>query len=148
MLYFEKYLPVVLSLILSITFFWKYDHIVDANKLVNNLVDSSFVINGVLIGFLLTITTLLHTINTRRMAFVKDLGGFPKVVKYLNLAIYFNLFSITIYLFLPFFNFIDVIKQSSLKDSIILFLILYTWLLNIRFTLIFISLIVDRKSNN
>lgn len=145
MIVIERFDPLAISVIISILFGLYYSCFVSPSLLLKDLISSSFVVNGVLIGFLLTITTLLHTINTRRMKFVKSMGGYSRVVKYLNTAIYLNLVSITLYLVMPFFGFAYNIFSDVCRDGILLFLVLYTWFANIRFTLIFISLIVDKE---
>lgn len=142
-MFFEKYTPILLSLLSTSIFLACYKGLENPTKLIEDLVDSSFVINGVLIGFLLTITTLLHSITTRRMGFVKSLGGYGRLIRYLNLSLYLNLISLTIYLFQPLINFVISVQLNLWIEGFLFFLILYTWTANVRFTLMFISLLAD-----
>jgi len=143
--YHERFHPLFYSFIATCVFFYFYEKIETVDIIISKLIDSSFVINGVLIGFLLTITTLISTITSRRMKFVKDSGTFPRIIKYLHYAIYFCIISISLSMATPILNLIIPNDCTMYFNCFMFGVIIFTWLLNIRFTIIFIKLLVDKE---
>jgi hypothetical protein len=144
----EKYYPVFFAVVIAALFYCYQKKIDNIDETVKKLLDSALAICGALLGFLLTILTLINTIDTRRMRFVKSGGFYPQLIRYLKIALFANLISISIYFFLPIiFSFKGI---SNLKDNVytaIVFIISFTWVANIRFSVIFIRLMTDPKEH-
>jgi hypothetical protein len=146
MYYIEKYYPFTLALLL--TFLVKeFQHfLVDFAKLIPSIATNSLTISGTLLGFLLTILTIINTINTRRMQFVKDSGHFPRLVSFLNWAIKANIL-VVITSFLVIFldrGKIDL-KYMNYYDLSFIFISLFAIFLTVRFAAIFIKLLADKN---
>lgn len=144
--FLAKYYPYFLS-ILIIWIFYKFN-----NKFINllnfgSLISSSMVVFSVLLGFLLTITTLLHTIDNTAMRTLKKTKQYGDLLHYLNYSIYFSLLISTTSLSIPILKSIllnlnvDIIFWSK---YLMLFLILTTLILTIRFITVFISLMTSK----
>ena len=141
--YFEKYYPVSLAFFLSITFYTTYNCLHDVDKIVHDLISSSLTIFPVLLGFLLTILTIINAIDTRRMRFVKESGSYPLLIDYLRKSLILDILSITTCFIFPFLQFTEITFFKQQVFTILIFLFVYTWVSNIRFSIIFIKLLVD-----
>jgi|GEM_PF-4969096 len=140
----EKFWPLLLTIIALIIFYKYQDKIKDLDKTIDKLLETSLAVSGALLGFLLTILTIINSISTRRMHFVKTGGGFPLLNHYLKMAIWFDLINISTFFIYPLmasYNFI--INYISYIKIGVVGIIIFTWLLNIRFSLIFIKLLTD-----
>lgn len=124
---------------------WKYLYLLkNPANLVSDLSDDTVGIGTTLLGFFLTILTLLHTIDTRRMRFIRQMGAYPSLVQYLKEAILFNFLLIIVSLFL------NALSNSTMIDSlpkyaIIGFIVTFTLTLttSLRFAAIFTKLISE-----
>lgn len=142
--FFEKYYPYIFSLLVVTGVFFFKNHITHINQAFDQIVNNSLSVSGTLIGFFLTILTIINTITTRRMKFIRDAGLFPRLLGYLNTTILWHLLVISIGLFLPIIRQIYILKANAFEGKIlILFVIVLSWTLSIRFTLIFIRLLHD-----
>jgi len=145
----ERYYPIVLSLLLSILFYEFQDRLEGLEEILKRFLDASLAICGALLGFLLTILTIINTIETRRMRFVRDAGKLPLLNHYLKVALFLNIITITVYFILPIIMSIKFVCANKIwAHSILIFLISYTWIANIRFSAIFIKLLTDPQQNN
>ncbi len=78
------------------------------------------------------------------MTFIKTAGAFGTLNRYLKLALWFDLISVSVFFIFPL-----IISHESCKAYTDYFytglvtIISYTWFLNIRFSLIFIKLLTD-----
>ncbi len=142
----EKYSPFLLSLTATLgTFFYK-SKFNNFNQLFDQITTNSLSVSGTLVGFFLTILTIIHTINTRRMRFVKDAGLLPRLLWYLNITIASHILVISIGLFLPIIRQIAIFKEVAFWGKLlIIFFITLSWLFSIRFTYYFIKLLHDPK---
>ncbi len=133
-----------MSLLCALTFHFLQDKFGEADKLVGKLLDSALVVAGTLLGFLLTITTIMNTIHTRRMAFIKETGNYPVLHNYLKIAIILNIVTISLVIVTPF---VSALKPTGIALNITystqLFIILWNWFANIRFTIVFIKLLSE-----
>lgn len=143
----EKYYPYLASLLITAGVVIFYDHIKDFNKLIDQLCDNAISLGVTLVGFFLTILTLVNAIETRRMRFVRDSGMIVRLLKYLKHSIYFNVILIG-------FSFLtkyvtgrgDVAFEfygRNIWDIAYLLVFLITVLVSFRFTHIFVSLLAD-----
>jgi hypothetical protein len=106
---------------------------------------SILTISATLLGFLLTILTVIHTINTRRMQWVKDFGAYPRLMGYLSRAITSNI-GIILFSLVELFIERNAINHMVLNsiDYGFIFLSFFALLLTTRFALIFVGLLVDK----
>ncbi len=143
--YIERCYPICLAFLLSITFYIRYSCIKNVDKIINDLISSSVTIFPVLLGFLLTILTIINSIDTRRMRFVKESGSYSSLINYLRISLLLDIFSITTCFIFPFLQFTEIIIYKQQVYSALIFLFVYTWVSNIRFSSIFIKLLIDPK---
>ncbi|WP_420552405.1 hypothetical protein [Tenacibaculum aiptasiae] len=107
------------------------------------------VVFSVLLGFLLTITTLLHTIDNTAMQLIKNANSKYKIlVHYLNYSIYSALVVSVISFTIPVFkslvnNFSELI--IDIFKYIILYLIFTSTILIIRFIIVFIKIMTTPR---
>lgn len=118
------------------------------NDIVNSikfaeLLNSTMVVFSVLFGFLLTVSTLLYTIDTKIMRDLRKTSGYLSLVHYLKVAIYASLLIAIISLSVPLFkNSINLKTQTELifyGKYFFLFLIFLSLILSIRFIYVFIN---------
>lgn len=140
----EKYYPIAIAFLLSVIFYFSGLSLPNKDRLLLDLVGSSLIVSATLLGFFLTITTIINTISTRRMRFVKDAGLYPTLIKYQNIAIWLNVVCVSFSVFYPF------IISATLKgfpvhciQTIAVFVVIRAWVSSIRFTHIFLRLLHD-----
>lgn len=118
------------------------------NDIVNSinyaeLLNSTMVVFSVLFGFLLTVSTLLYTIDTKIMRDLRKTSGYLSLVHYLKVAIYASLLIAIISLCVPLFkNSMNLRIQTELifyGKYAFLFLIFLSLILSIRFIHVFIN---------
>jgi hypothetical protein len=144
----EKYYPLFLAIVLSFSFYWFEKRIDNIDEIIQKLLDSALAICGALLGFLLTILTLINTIDTRRMRFVKEAGYYHLLIRYLKVALFLDLISISLYFTLPIICSIQaLLANRNIIYTVLVFIVSLTWIANIRFSLIFIRLMTDPEKN-
>lgn len=145
----EKYYPLTLSIILTTLLFTVRSNHSRLIEVADGLPDTSISLSVTLVGFFLTILTIVNSVSSRRMRFVKEGGGMPLLMGYLRLAINCNLILMGSSLLIKYvnckdFNFFPF--SELLLSSLYLFLFIFSILVSVRFTLIFVSLLTDPKS--
>lgn len=142
-LLFEKYWPIGITTVIMVFVGLFIDH-KHLEKITVNTVDKAFTMSGVLLGFLLTIITIIGSIETRKMKFVKQTGNYKTLQKYLHCALYSSL------ALLVFSFTLSVFDQSYLSDYlkdirsyILIGLSVFTVALSVRFSLIIIKLLSE-----
>lgn len=144
MKYIEKYYPLTLSVLLTLIFCHFQHRLESVDEMLKRLLDAALAISGALLGFLLTILTIINTIDTRRMQFVRDSGNLPLLNRYLKVALYSNIASISIYFILPILStFHEWQKYKDGLYAVLVFIVAFTWIVNIRFSSVFIKLLTD-----
>lgn len=148
MYYFEKYYPLAISALLTFLVFQYQDYLTNFTTLIPQIAQNSLTISGTLLGFLLTILTIINTINTRRMQFVKDSGHFERLVSFLNVSIKGNILVIVVSFLAIFLN-RDKINNNVFRfvDFGFIFITLFAIFLTVRFAIIFIQLLTDKKTD-
>ncbi len=142
-----KIYPYVISLILGGLFYHYQHRFANLEEVIKKTLDAALTICGVLLGFLLTILTIISSVVTRRMQFVKDSGAYPLLNYYLKTALYSNLITISFYFILPFLSTIESTILKDIINAVLVFMISFTWITNIRFSSVFISLMTDPKGH-
>lgn len=145
----EKAYPILISSFS--TFFIVYFNLFK-NKLSEFVIDISnnaMSVSVTLFGFLLTILTLINSIETRRMKVVHDMGAFPRLMRYLKNSIILNLLVLVLsfivkYLVNNDLNAIFIIKNYNLLAYSFIFIFIYSLLSSFRFTKIFIDTLTDK----
>jgi hypothetical protein len=147
--FIERYYPLVLAVLVTIIFLLYNKRIENVDEVMKKIMDAALAICGALLGFLLTILTIINTINTRRMRFVKETGLFPLLNHYLRIALFLNITTITVYFLVPIFlSFDSILKNKDWVYDFLVFLISFTWIANIRFSSVFIRLLTDPNENS
>ncbi|MBS0646417.1 MAG: hypothetical protein JSR97_07470 [Verrucomicrobia bacterium] len=149
MYYFEKYYPLAISALLTFLVYKYQVYLSDFKTLVPQIAQNSLTISGTLLGFLLTILTIVNTINTRRMQFVKDSGHFERLLNFLNVSIKANIVVIVLSFLVIFLN-RDKISDTVFRyiDFCFIFITLFAIFLTVRFAIIFIQLLTDKKKGD
>ncbi len=143
----EKYYPLVVSIIISVSFFYIAQDLKDISLMAKNILDTSLTICGTLLGFLLTILTIINSIETRRMRFIRESGNYSTLMGYLKIALTSNIICISSYFIYPIILSIGVLGYyKNLIYSVAIFIVSFAWLVNIRFASIFIKLLTDPES--
>lgn len=146
MYYVEKYYPHVLSCVISIIFFQIAQRSDNIEEIAKKIMDTSLAISGTLLGFLLTILTIINSIETRRMRFIKESGNYKTLLRYLKTALLSNIFCISVCFITPILISLKTFSDyTNLIYSVTIFIVAFTWLANIRFSGIFIRLLSDPK---
>lgn len=138
--YVEKYHPYVLSVVLGVIFYLVQPFLSGIQELMGKLTDATVIVSATFIGFFLTITTILNTINTRRMRFVKDQDGMKSVKIYLHNAIFLNLIALVISIIIPFVYKMICPGYQPYFYSFQIVIISCSWFSSIRFSYIFLKL--------
>ena len=146
MTFIDKYTPFILAIISSFLVYKFSFYIIDFSSLIPIIANSSLTIAGTLLGFLLTILSIISTVQTRRMQFVKDAGKYPDLISFLNKSIFSNVCAIIFSFFILF------IKRNQVKtevlniiDYLFIFTIFFNLFLTARFAIIFVSLLADKN---
>jgi len=142
--YIEKYYPLFLTIAIVLAIYKYEKFIADFNILIPLVSNSSLTISATLLGFLLTILTIINSIATRRMRFVKDTGLYPVLMGYLSKAIISNITVVSI-CFILFFIKRTEIYAIVLKiiDYCFIFICFLNLFLTIRFAKLFIRLLAN-----
>ena len=145
--YIEKYYPPVVSFAL-VTWGWIDFYLFKGfHELMCKIADNALSISVTLLGFFLTILTIINAIDTRRMRFVKQGNKFQDLIGFLRNAITLNLLLIGASFIFKYFDTEKIsilfIKGRNCIDFGYLFLFLLTMLASFRFTSIFVSLLTD-----
>lgn len=141
--YSEKAWPLVVAILLTIAFYvyMPNDYSLSKDSYFGKLIDRSLTISGMLLGFFLTIYTILPTINNRRMKWLKDAGAYNRLIKYLLTAIIWHIVNISLVLFLPILEKLDLYKGAEdIAFGILFFVIIFSWTLSLRFAGIFVRI--------
>jgi len=144
-LFIEKYWPYAITL-LSITLLYFLFSREQIEMLTKNTVDKAFTMSGILLGFLLTIITIIGSIETKKMKYVRQTGNYKRLQKYLHHALYSNIALLVISFLMSIIDqscFIDIIK--IILSYILISISVLTLALSIRFTLIIINLLTEEK---
>lgn len=140
----ERYYPVIIAVIVTAIFYFNVTRISNLEKLIGDLVGASLIVSATLLGFFLTITTILSTITTRRMRFVKDSGAYTLLIKYQNFAIWLNVACVSFSVLYPFIiSFVTGICIITWIYTSTIFLVLWSWISSIRFMHLFLKVIRD-----
>tara|TARA_B100000787_G_scaffold162854_1_gene143989 strand:+ start:767 stop:1204 length:438 start_codon:yes stop_codon:yes gene_type:complete len=136
------YYPYPLSIFIVSIIYWLDKDIVNSIKF-SELLNSTMVVFSVLFGFLLTVSTLLYTIDTKIMKDLRKTDGYKSLVHYLKVAIYGSLLIAIISLCVPLFkSTMNLNLQSEFifyGKYLFLFLIFLSLILSIRFIHVFIN---------
>ena len=142
----EKYYPLVLSILSCFSIFLIDKELIRVIKF-GELINSTLIVFIVLLGFLLTVTTLMHTIDNKKMNALRQTGNYLDLIGYLNKAVYSSLFTSIFSLFKPLFEkfiFFTTIYSFDLKLTIkylFVFLIILSILYTFRFINLFLKII-------
>lgn len=140
----ERYYPILLACFFFLLFCFFKGSFNNLFSVTSRLISSVNGISSTLLGFFLTILTILHAISTRKMKFIKETGTFPLLVVYLKKAVFFNFIIIVLGLI---FTSLDVenfdLKYKNLACYLYIFIFLLTIMYSFRFCSLFMRIIED-----
>lgn len=141
MVFWEKYYPLLLSILVTSVIFLT-GCLVDRQQFILQLADNSLTISITLIGFFLTILTLVNSIDSTRMRHIKQRGLFPRLLSYLKVSINVNLLLLVGAFLIKFVSHQEYlnIKGKNLFDYGFFWLFAFTLLISFRFIKIFVML--------
>lgn len=149
---YEKWYPIFGAALVTLLLFLYRTLLEDFHSFNLEIANNALSISVTLIGFLLTILTLINTITSRRMQFIKDSGAFPRLLGFLRKAIVLNLWLIAFSFLEKYINpskfKIAWIKNEYSIDYCFFFFFLWTMLASYRFTKIFVTLLSDPKKSS
>lgn len=141
---FEDFGPLIGSLCATAILWFVGASLGDTFAALRELAASAFTLSGIFLGFLLTIISVVSTVTSRRMKFVKDSGNYPRLMNYLNRAIYLNIIVVTVSFGLTIFKSL-LINVSWYAFIALAFAVTYALLASVRFSFIFTMLLSDPK---
>lgn len=148
----EKYYPITITIVVIVVLIIFNGLFKDLPGLIDKISDNALTISSTLVGFFLTILTIINAIETRRMEFIRSAGLFPRLLKYLNQSIRFNIVLIASsflikYLEHRIFNWANF-KGRNIFDYLYISVFILCLLISIRFINIFVRLLTDVKTSN
>ncbi|OXB03460.1 hypothetical protein B0A75_00525 [Flavobacterium oncorhynchi] len=134
---FEKIFYIILSLLVTYAIYYLSNHY--CQQLNYQKFFELFITTfSIIIGFLLTISTLLHSIRNEKIEFIRKSGGMKSLNSSLRNSIYLSfiaiLFSIFSFLFEDFFN------ANQILIYPIIFLNILSFLISLNFMKIFLKI--------
>lgn len=146
---FEKYYPIVISLLLTICLWLGQGIVNDVPGLIDKVSDNAIGLSVTLVGFFLTILTIINSVETRRMEWVRSEGLFPRLIKYLNQSIRFNTILLAFSFLIKYiehrYGWLSIAGRNIL-DYVFIFFLMWTLLVSLRFTNVFVRLLSDPKT--
>ncbi len=142
--FFEDYTPLIVTVLVTAILNHYVGQISDISSVIKDMASNSLSLCGVLLGFLLTITTMMHTVASRRMKFVRDAGAYDRIVLWLHRAIYYDIIALICSLVLIVIPKVAFFA-AYLHGMFVAFsaLVLYSISLSVRFSIFFIRLLAD-----
>ena len=137
-LFFEKNYPIIIGLTIAIISYI-FGEILCFDY--NNFYNISLSIFSILIGFLLTVSTIINTLDNEAINFIKKSNKYDVFIKYLKKSIYTSLNSLILVAFYIFIK-ESLDKISTSVNSILIFYLIFSLLCCYRFIKIFIKIIV------
>lgn len=144
-LLWEKYYPLTLSVVSTLAFAIFRERLNEVNF--SNVSGSALIIFPVLLGFLLTVSTLLHTIRNDVMDFIREAGYYLQLIRYLNYSIKLSFIVSLASLLIPIFKNLIIdfspfsVNLYPLAKLAYLFLVLLALLSCYRFIHLFLRII-------
>ncbi len=134
----EKYYPFIISIIISVLCF-TYGEILCFDY--NNFYNTSLSIFSILIGFLLTVSTLISTLDNEAITFIKKSEKYYLFIDYLKKSINTSLHSLMLVVFFILFKEL-LFKINNYVNVYLVFYLTFSLLNCYRFIKIFIKIIV------
>lgn len=137
----EKYYPILLGIILTILSFWWKDSLPPIESVIDKVTEHIFDVYSILIGFLLTILTILKSMEGKAMdAIRKNEDRFQQLISYLICAISMAAIMVLYCLLLPFIPRGNP-PTSEVIDYLFVFLFVFSLSTSYRFLDIFFTII-------
>lgn len=137
-LFIEKYYPFLTATFIGFLSF-VYGEIICFDY--NNFYSTSLSIFSILIGFLLTVSTIINTLDNEAIDFIKKSDKYDLFISYLKRSIYSSLNSLLFIVFYIFFK-ESFSKFNIYANSFLAFYLSFSLLNCYRFIKIFIKIIV------
>ncbi len=144
----EKCYPIFMAVVLAgVIICCEKRKVINFSILIGKLSDNALSLSVTFLGFLLTILTIINSIDTRRMRFIRTGGLYPRLLSYLRNAIVLNLFLIAFSFGARYLDYRTIalltVGNYNIIDCLYLWFFCWTLLSSYRFTKIFVSLLSD-----
>ncbi len=116
---FTKILPIIISAFTTAVIFYSCKFFCIALNL-NKFLELSITVFSILLGFLFTITTILHSVKNDKMEFIKKSGGIEDLNNTLKSSIYFSFF--VVFLTMLYFLIEDLFSKLDFIKYVLLFI--------------------------
>lgn len=111
----------------------------------NRFGDQALRINTVLLGFFLTMYGLTASVSTKQMLLVKELGLYPRLMRFNRIAILSQFYSMSTVVLSSFYQFFEGQKLvDRLLFTVLTLVISFSFLAAYRFATLFLRLIVHK----
>jgi hypothetical protein len=145
----ERYYPIIFSILIITGLVFFKNLIKEPSVLIDKITDNALTISVTLLGFFLTILTIVNSVDTRRMRFIKSDGLYPRLIGFLNDAIKANVFLIAFSFAVKYLDYRHIkffcVSGINVIDYAYLFYFIFSLLISYRFTDIFVRLLADPK---
>lgn len=141
------YYPLVISFLL-VTIILLFDKHIFTKLIASSFFDSTLIVFSVLLGFLLTVSTLMHTIENDIIRIFKKTNQYEKLMKFLAKSIYSSFVVTFLSLLLPLYKvsylaiYLSQYELTVFLKTIIIWIVLYSSLLIFRFIRWFLKVII------
>ncbi|HEX5002066.1 MAG TPA: hypothetical protein VFW78_06195 [Bacteroidia bacterium] len=140
--YIEKYWPLVSSILICIVILNLSGQYLDINSIANALNQNTVSICVTLLGFFLTILTIIQAIDNSAMRYIREVKEMSRIYHYLKRAIQFNAIATLSCLILGILN-TNLLGDNLqyILNIIFIFIVLMALSTSVRFVYIFLSII-------
>lgn len=143
--FWEKYYPMAIAAVVTAAFAIYIERLKEIDF--QNFLNSGLVVFPILLGFLLTVSTLLHTIRNDAMGLIRSAGYYPHLIGYLNSSIKLSFLASLASLLIPplknlIFNFLPFsVSLYPIAKLTYIYLVIHALLCCNRFIHLFLRII-------
>lgn len=119
MKFLNKILPITIPILITYLIYYLCTNTCIELKL-NKFLELSITVFSILLGFLFTITTILHSVKNDKMEFIKKSGGMEDLNSTLKTSIYFSFF--VVFVTMLYFLLVDFFCNQEFVKYFILYL--------------------------
>lgn len=142
----ERFGPIILSIIAVYLYYVNLGSNQDIYSKVCLMLQTTGAASATLLGFFLTVATIIHAIPTKAMSIVRqNKVSYDIFIGYLKQAVAFCIVVVTVSFLDAFIQQIRLIQENiHIYMAIVVWLCFYSWLISIRFTYFFITLLYSK----
>jgi hypothetical protein len=134
------------AIVLVVILYYFKNKIQNFNLIFDQLISNALSVNGVLIGFFLTILLVLQTNTAKEIELSKKSEKFPELLNILSLTIFWHFRVISICMFMPILKQIPIFENYDFEFKILVISIIFlSWSFSIIFTRTFLRIFGNLK---